>query len=355
MSVRQVGGPDAAFLYAERPEWHFHVSSLIVLDPSTASVPFSRERYLEHLAARIHTAPQFRWKLMEGPLRLRLDRPIWVDDPDFDLSRHVHRVAVPSPGDDRALGELVGRLVSYKLDRSRPLWEMWIIEGLADGRVAVLAKVHHAIIDGASGSELVTLLFDLDPDAEPGEVPHWEPVPAPHIVERLAVATANSVLWQGRTMRLGRQMVRQGVTMGRSALASSPPAQPLQAPRTPLNGALTSDRVFASAEVDLDVAKSVKDAFGVKLNDVVLAISSGALRRYLQGLDALPDRALIAQVRSRSATTRTTITSAPRWPRCSARWVPTSRIQLHGCEQSTPAPRAGRPCGRPSPARPRCS
>jgi diacylglycerol O-acyltransferase / wax synthase len=139
-------------------------------------------------------------------------------------------------------------------------------------------------------------LFDLEPDTEP-EIPQpWAPEPAPHIVERLAVATANSLLWPHRTQRFVRQLTRQGVTMARSALAVSPPAQPLQAPRTPLNGALTSDRIFASAEIDLAAAKSVKDAFGVKLNDVVLAVSSGALRRYLQDLGQMPDRPLVAQV-----------------------------------------------------------
>lgn len=296
MTVRQVSGPDAAFLYGERPEWHFHVSSLMVLDPSTAPTPFSRDRCIEHLSARLHRAPQFRWKLLEGPFRLRIDRPIWVDDPDFDIRRHVHRVAVPAPGDDRALGELVGRLVSFKLDRSRPLWEMWVIEGLADGRVAMLVKVHHAIIDGASGSELATLLFDLEPDAAPETAPAWEPEPAPHLVERLAVATANSLLWPYRTQRFARQLARQGVTMARSAVGASPPAQPLQAPRTPLNGALTSDRIFACAQLDLAAAKAVKDAFGVKLNDVILAVSSGALRRYLEDLGELPDRPLVAQV-----------------------------------------------------------
>ncbi|MDH3755769.1 MAG: wax ester/triacylglycerol synthase family O-acyltransferase [Acidimicrobiia bacterium] len=296
MNVRQVAGPDTAFLYGERPEWHFHVSALMIVDP-TDSDRFSLEEITAQLIRRIDKVPQFRWKLVEGPLGLRLERPIWVDDPEFDVQRHVGRVGVPSPGDDRALGELVGRLVSFKLDRTRPLWEMWIIEGLADGRVALLAKVHHSIIDGESGTELATLLFDLEPDPEPDQdPPPWVPEPQPSSIERLGLSAGNAMMWPIRAGRVARQLARQGIVMGRHALGSEPPAQPLRAPRTPLNGTLTPERSFASAKVPIDEVKRVKNAFGVKLNDVVLAISSGALRRYLIELDALPEQPLIAQV-----------------------------------------------------------
>ncbi|MEZ5243764.1 MAG: wax ester/triacylglycerol synthase family O-acyltransferase [Acidimicrobiales bacterium] len=296
MTYRQVPGPDAAFLYGERPEWHFHVSALTILDPA-ASDRFSFDEVVAQLQRRLHLSPQFRWKLLESPLHMRLERPVWIDDPDFDIANHVHRVAAPHPGDRRAVGELVGQLVSYKLDRSRPLWEMWLIEGLEDGRVALLAKIHHAIIDGQSGSELATLLYDLEPDPPPDdEPPPYEPEPAPSFAERIAMATGHAVVWPIRAGRFSRQVLRQGITVGRHALGGDPPAQPLQAPRTVLNGRLTSDRSFASAAVRLDDAKRVKDAFGVKLNDVVLAISAGALRGYLDARSALPDKPLIAQV-----------------------------------------------------------
>jgi WS/DGAT/MGAT family acyltransferase len=296
MAYRQVPGPDAAFLYGERPEWHFHVSALTVLDP-TSSNRFSFDEVVAQIQRRLHLSPQFRWKLLESPLHLRLERPVWIDDPDFDIDNHVHRVAAPRPGDRRAVGDLVGQLVSYKLDRSRPLWEMWLIEGLEDGRVALLAKIHHSIIDGQSGSELATLLYDLEADPPPDdEPPPYEPEPAPSFAERIAMATGHAAVWPIRAGRFSQQVLRQGITMGRHALGGDPPAQPLQAPRTPLNGRLTSDRRFASAAVSLDDAKRVKDAFGVKLNDVVLAISAGALRDYLEGLGELPDKPLIAQV-----------------------------------------------------------
>ena len=296
MNYRQVPGPDAAFIYGERPEWHFHVSALTVLDPSTSD-RFSFDEVVAQLERRLHLSPQFRWKLLESPLRMRLVRPVWIDDPDFDVTNHVHRVAVPRPGDRRAAGDLVGQLVSYKLDRSRPLWEMWVIEGLEDDRVALLAKIHHSIIDGQSGAELATLLFDFeaDPPAE-AEPPPYRPEPAPSAAERIARAAVQSTVWPVRVGRFSEQLLRQGITMGRHALGGNPPAQPLQAPRTPLNGRLTSDRRFASAAVALDEAKQVKDAFAVTINDVVLALSAGALRDYPRESDALPDKPLIAQV-----------------------------------------------------------
>ncbi|NNE73583.1 MAG: wax ester/triacylglycerol synthase family O-acyltransferase [Acidimicrobiales bacterium] len=296
MNVRQIAGPDAAFLYGERPEWPFHVSALMLIDP-TGTDRFSFDAVVDLLERRLHKVPQFRWKLVEGPLHMRLDRPIWVDDPEFDVHHHITKIAVPGPGDDRALGELVGRLVSIKLDRTRPLWEMWFIEGLADGRCGLLAKIHHSIIDGQSGMELATLLYDSEADPEPDpEPPPYEPEPQPAMAERLVVGAANATLWPLRASRLTRQIVRQGATMGRHLLGSSVAAQPFQAPRTPLNGRLTSERSFADAEVSLAEVKRVKDAFGVKVNDGVLALSASALRSYLLEHDALPSTPLVAQV-----------------------------------------------------------
>ncbi len=292
--MRRVAGPDAAFLYGERPEWHFHVSAVVIVEPSDPG-GFSLDEVRPVLASRIHLVPQFRWKLLEGPLRL--DQPIWVDDPGFDIDNHLHRVALPAPGDERALGELVGTLVGFKVDRSRPLWEMWLIEGLEGGRVALLSKIHHAIIDGESGAELATLLFDLEPDPEPvPEPPPWTPEPPPSDLERLASTATRAALWPLKLGSLAAQAAQQAVTMLRFSRSEKPPAQPFQAPRTSLNGHLTPRRSFASAAVPLGVAKGVKDAFGVKLNDVILAISATALRGYLLDRDELPGAPLVAQV-----------------------------------------------------------
>ncbi len=294
--IRQVPGPDAAFLYAERPEWHFHVSALMILDPTT-STRFSFDAVVDQIARRIHEVPQMRWKLLEGPAHLRFERPMWIDDPDFDLNRHVHRIAVPSPGDRHTLGEMVGRLVSFKLDRTRPLWELWMIEGLENDRAALLIKIHHSIIDGESGTELATLLYDLEPDPEPGpEPPAYEPEPQPAMVDRLLRGATNAALWPVRAGRLTRQLVRQGMTMGRHLLSEAEVAAPLTAPRTSFNGQLTPDRLCATAAVSLADVKRVKNAFGVTINDVVLALSGGALLQYLDQRGEIPDRPLIAQV-----------------------------------------------------------
>ena len=168
--MKRMSGVDAAFLYGETPAWHMHVSAVLLTDPSETPGGFSANRFQERIASRLHLVPQFRWKLVEVPLGI--DRPGWVEDPDFDISYHVRHIGVPPPGGAEQLGNLIGDLVGYKLDRNLPLWEMWVIDGLADGKVAILAKVHHSIIDGVSGSELATVLFDLEPDPDdPEELP----------------------------------------------------------------------------------------------------------------------------------------------------------------------------------------
>lgn len=293
--MRQVPGPDAAFLDAERPEWHFHVSALVILDPA-ASDHFSFDALRATLAQRIHRAPQFRWKLRPSPIPI-IARPYWVDDEQFDIDRHLNHVALADPQDERALSRLVGRLLSSQLDRTRPLWEMWLIDGLEGGHSALLAKIHHSIIDGQSGAELATLLFDLEPDPAPDpDPPPFEPHPAPTDREILGDVTRRAVTWPFRVTRLADQFVRQGVEYVRHTVSPAPTTHPFQAPRTPFNGALTPSRSFASASTSLAEAKMIKDVFGVKLNDVILATVAGALRSYLGDIDEIPGAPLVAQV-----------------------------------------------------------
>ena len=139
--MHRVSGVDAAFLYGETPSWHMHVSAALLVDPAGSGRELNFESFSAHIARRVHLAPQFQWKLVEVPFGL--DRPLFVNDPDFSVDDHLNYITVPPPGDTMALGQLIGELVARKLDRTRPLWEMWFIQGLADGRVAILAKVHH--------------------------------------------------------------------------------------------------------------------------------------------------------------------------------------------------------------------
>jgi diacylglycerol O-acyltransferase / wax synthase len=293
--MQRVSGPDAAFLYGETRSWHMHVSSVLIADPSTAPQGFSIERLKENTAKRIEQVPQFRWRVVEVPLGI--DNPVFVEDPNFDIDYHVRHIAVPKPGGPRQLADLVGDLASYKLDRSRPLWEFWLIEGLEDGQVAVLAKVHHAIIDGVSGADLATVLLDLEPD--PPDPPTPLPVDRgeriPSGAELLARGALSNVVMPWRTAQFSAQL-RQGRTLLRFRSRARPPAQPFQAPRTSLNGRISPNRRFAFTTLSLATMKAVKNAFGVKLNDVVLAVCAGALRRYLQDHDELPETPLIAQV-----------------------------------------------------------
>jgi WS/DGAT/MGAT family acyltransferase len=293
--MQRVSGPDAAFLYGETRSWHMHVSSILMADPSTAPHGFTVERLRENTAKRIEQVPQFRWRVVEVPFGI--DNPVFVEDPTFDIDYHVRHVAVPPPGGPRQLGELVGDLASYKLDRTRPLWEFWLIEGLEDGQVAVLAKVHHAIIDGVSGADLATVLLDLEPDPpEPPTPirPHGERVPSPP--ELLARAAVTNMVMPWRTAQFGAQLVRQGRTFLRFRSRPNSPPAPFSAPRTSFNGRISPNRRFAYTTLPLGTMKAVKNAFGVKLNDVVLAVCAGALRRYLQERDELPEQPLVAQV-----------------------------------------------------------
>lgn len=295
--MRRMGGLDAAFLYGETPAWHMHVSAVMVIDPSTAPGGFSIDRLEQLVVDRLPLVPQFRWKLVESPLGL--GRPGWVDADDFDPVHHFRRTVCPPPGGPRELGELVGDLVALKLDRRRPLWEMWFIDGLAGDRAAILYKVHHAIIDGVSGAELATVLLDLQPEPNPPppEVPETPDTrDRPHVVELLGRGIVYSALTPVRAARYAYQLADWGFTVARFLRHPEPPKVPFQAPRTSFNRAITPGRRVAFTEVPLDDVREIKHAFGVKVNDVVLALCAGTLRRYLERRGELPPEPLIAQV-----------------------------------------------------------
>ncbi len=295
--MHRASGVDAAFLYGETNSWLMHVSGVVVLDPSTSPHGYSFDRLRDAFASRLHLAPQFTWKLLEVPFGL--DNPVFVQDPDFDLDYHLRRIAVPPPGGSEELGNLVGDLVSYRLDRAHPLWEFWVIEGMEGGRIAMLAKIHHAIIDGVTGVGLFDKLFDLEPDPPPGEVPparstRSERVPSG--AELFLRGLGRTVVTPWRIARFVPQLARQGQTFASFMRRDESPAAPFRAPRTSINRVISPHRRFAYSSVPLDDVKAIKDAFGVKLNDVVLALCAGALRRYLEAGNELPADPLVAQV-----------------------------------------------------------
>jgi WS/DGAT/MGAT family acyltransferase len=228
-----------------------------------------------------------------------LHHPLWIEDPDFDLDYHLRHIAVPPPGGARELSEVVSKLVSIQLDRSRPLWECWAIEGLEHGHIAVLTKVHHAAIDGVSGNEITVAMLQLSPDDEaPPPTEEWKPDRVPTEVERLGYA-ANSLARQ--PFRLAKTLRRTAETALRTRSRNrqpdvDPPPGFFAAPRTSFNVSLTPHRDFAFTSVSLSDVKAVKNAVGVSVNDVVLAVCAGALRRYLDANDEHPDAPLVAMV-----------------------------------------------------------
>ena len=292
--MKRLSGTDALFLSMESPSWHQHVGGVVILDP--AGGKFSFERMRDTLESRLDRVPKYRWKLKEVPLHL--DRPVWVEDPDFDINRHVRRIAVPPPGGRREVGELIGQLMSHPLDRRIPLWELWHVDGVVGGQVAVIAKYHHCLMDGMSGASLAEQLMDLEPD--PPEPPPFEgPVETPgdrepSEIELLARGLIPTVRTPGRMLRYAVRTAQRGITM--ATFARRNPTPLLGAPATPFNGQVHSRRTLAFGSVALSDVRRVKDEVGVKVNDVILALVAGALRRYLAGLDALPEKPLVAAV-----------------------------------------------------------
>jgi diacylglycerol O-acyltransferase len=276
---------DASFLYMERPNVHFHVAGMAILDPGTRPGGPLAAAHLERLIAdRIHLVPRFRQKAVFPPLGV--GRPVWVDDADFDIRFHVRRAALPVPGGRRELAELVQRVHSRPLDRTKPLWEMYFVEGLEGGAVAVLSKSHHAMIDGMAGIDLATVMFDLSPEPQPIQPRPWTPAPEPvpgellvsGLLEQVRHPVASLVDGVSRVLQAPREVARgAGRVLGGMAelLARG------TAPPGPFNVPVGPNRRFAMAEVPVSDAKLVKNALGGTVNDVVLAAVAGAVRRML--------------------------------------------------------------------------
>jgi diacylglycerol O-acyltransferase / wax synthase len=314
--MQQLSGVDASFLYMESPTTFGHVSSLILFDPKDGDGGGYEEtrRLFEE---RLHLLDPMRRRLVTVPLDL--DHPYWIEDPELDLDFHIRQTAVPPPGTDEQLAELVSRIIARPLDRTRPLWELYVIYGLPEGRIAQLTKIHHAAIDGVGGAQLLANILDLDPDAPPrtGECPPPERVPTrEEMLVRGLTSLATRPYKQSRlALRLLREAPQIGKAIDWSSVAKAVPEPVAQLfgqgpreeedhpveisdtggltrPSTRFNNKIGPHRRFAFTTVSLEEVKAVKSALGVTVNDVVLGMCSGALRTYLDKHGELPEESL---------------------------------------------------------------
>jgi diacylglycerol O-acyltransferase len=315
--MRQLSSLDAQFLHVESTTTVGHVGGLLVLDPSGApggELTLSALRAV--LEPRLHLAAPLRQRLVEVPLGL--GRPYWVDDPEFDLEFHLREVALPLPGNTHQLGEQVARIHARPLDRTRPLWEMYLIHGVEGVRSAIYSKVHHAAIDGVSGAEILATIMDLTAEPRVVEDVEWTPGALPgrlELLERGLLSTLTQPWDLLRTLPktlphladlpgaanvpgikpisdLSAAVAK--VATGRAARSVEP--RELRPPRTPFNGPITAHRRFSFGSLPLADLKRVKNAFGMSVNDVVMALCTSALRRWLLDHDALPPVPIVVAV-----------------------------------------------------------
>jgi diacylglycerol O-acyltransferase len=317
--MRQLTSLDAQFLHVESTTTVGHVGGLLVLDPSGApggELTLSALRAV--LEPRLHLAAPLRQRLVEVPLGL--GRPYWVDDPEFDLEFHLREVALPLPGNPQQLGEQVARIHARPLDRTRPLWEMYLIHGVDGDRAAIYSKIHHAAIDGVSGAEILATIMDLTEEPRVVEDIDWTPGPLPGRVELLERGLLSTVTQPWDLLRTvpktlphladlpgaanvpGIRAISDvsaavaRVVTGGAAASGPAERRELRPPRTPFNGPITAHRRFSFGSLPLADIKTVKNAFGMTVNDVVMALCASALRRWLLDHDALPTVPIVVAV-----------------------------------------------------------
>jgi diacylglycerol O-acyltransferase len=294
MAAERLTGLDTSFLHMERAGAHMHVASVSIFE---GPAPTHRE-FRDHIGSRLHLVPRFRQKLRFVPFDQ--GRPVWVDDPYLNLDYHVRQSALPAPGSEEQLRNLAARVFSQQLDRSKPLWELWLVEGLHDGRFAIVGKSHHALVDGVSGVDITTVLFDLDaePQGSPGSAPPWLARPEPTDLKLLGDAwkerlTSPKEIGRGvRAALRGPRQVLRGVGATTKVIGAG-----MAAPSTPFNVEIGPHRRLAITQADLAQLKRVKDKHGGTVNDVILSIVSGGLGKYLRArghdTEGLEMRALV--------------------------------------------------------------
>jgi diacylglycerol O-acyltransferase len=295
--MQRLTGLDASFLYVETPTMHMHVALIAVLDPSQAPAGYAYADVQTRIEEEVKRRPELQQRLVEVPFGV--DHPVWVKDPHFDPIHHIRRVGCPAPAGMRELADLAARILSTPLDRSRPLWEVWVVEGLAQGCFALVAKVHHAIADGMTGASLLSSMFSVSPVAAA--------LPPPDAPEDGAedVPGEFQLLKDAVTSRINRRrdiadLVRRTSTAVSSFYARRQSGQHragatiLDAPRTPWNAVITAQRSAAFARVSQAEIKALRKHFSATSNDVVLALCAGTLRSYLEARGELPLAPLVA-------------------------------------------------------------
>ncbi|MBW2383798.1 MAG: wax ester/triacylglycerol synthase family O-acyltransferase [Deltaproteobacteria bacterium] len=294
MSYKRLSGLDTVFLAAESPGNWLHVMAILILDPRSVPGGYSFDRFRDYVAKRLHLIPPMRCRLVEVPFGLA--PPIWVDDPELDIDRHLRRAAVPPPGGPSELARLAAEMMERPLDRSRPLWEISMVEGVEGGQIALLAKLHHSMMDGMAGMQFMAALLSREPDIsdpDPAEIESAEAIPSD--LRLLADAAPNRL---GRPLRLAKAGAQ---TLGRLlkhrlADRSADEFDAVEVPRMWLNAPSTPERSVSYISLPLDTARGIAHAHDATLNDVILSIVGGALRCELDRRDVLPDAPLVAAV-----------------------------------------------------------
>lgn len=284
MSSDRLTGLDTSFLHLERDGAHMHVAGTMIFDGPAPDF----EEFKAHLGSRLHLVPRFRQKLRFVPLGQ--GRPVWVDDPHLNLDYHVRHTALPAPGDEEQLRTFAARVFSQGLDRSKPLWEMWVVDGLSGDRFAIVSKSHHCLVDGVSGVDITTVLFDAEADPAPADdPPEWIPRPEPSSLQILSSAMTERVTVPAEVIRGAKALIRRplqalGAVRGAIGATGSIAGKGLSAPDSPLNVDIGPHRRFAWVRADLGDLRRIKDVYGGTVNDVVLTVVSGALGRHLRML-----------------------------------------------------------------------
>jgi diacylglycerol O-acyltransferase / wax synthase len=294
--MRRLRGVDSYLWYNETPTNHMHTLKVAILEPARSAVPYSADRFVRSLEERLHLLPSFRWRLIETPFGLH--HPVWVADPAFDIHRHVFRTTANAPGGQKEMDDAIGTIASTPLRRDKALWELHLIEGLADGKVAAVAKIHHAMADGgAAANQLLNVAERQESEGVPPPLEPWQPAP---LSTRRALVAAALKAHPDQAMSLPRLILR--TWRGRRAakaywrLREDVRVRPWTSARTFLNSTIDERRTFATTSIPLASANALRASGEYTLNDIFLAVVTGALRRVLSDHGELPNVPLVANV-----------------------------------------------------------